>query len=435
MSESPHRRWPRPRRERFGGPANRRDFGWGFLDQALASASTFALTLVMAREFGPAGVGAMVVPYAAFLVALGLQRAVLVDPYLTRVPGNISDERALSATISLSLAIGAVTSIAFVAVGVFVGGPVGAAFIAFSPWIIPALMQALLRSATFRDSRGSVAVVASGLMLVIFVLMVAAGLRGNVTSVVAAWGTGAVVSAGWLIVIVRARPAHLALATHWWRSESMHFGAWLVSGVVVWSACSYGLLVGLAAILGTEAVGGYRAIESVFSPLSLLAPALSNPGLKAMRDSWRITSAMAFRLAVRLSTIGVIGTATYALAVGLGRDAVFYIYGDAFRPYAALIAPIAVGQVFIAGAIGFVILLKVARRGRDAVVAGAAGPVIALAIGVPLGAYFGLTVAAWAIAFSFLPPLYWAVRRATAATHNNDSALGNTQHTPRPVRV
>ncbi len=321
--------------------------------------------------------------------------------------------------MTLSVGGGIVATLAFVSVGLSFRGTIGSGFLAFAPWLIPALTLGLLRPAAFRAGQGEIAALGSGFMLGTFVLAVYFGLQGSIATLVAAWGMGSLVASGWLLVAGQgSRLASPLSAARWWRAEAMHFGGWLVLGTIAWSLFSYGLVAGLAAVTGVAAVGGYRAIESIFSPLSLLAPALANPGFKAMRDAWAEHPREALRLAYRLSAVAVGCMLTYTLVVGVGKDIVFQLYGEEFRRYSSLIVPVAIGQTLAAGSIGFVTLLKVARQGRDAVVAGAGGAFLALLVGLPLGALLGITGAAWGIAISFAPPLLWAARRAAASTRD-----------------
>lgn len=412
----------------------RRSFGWGLLDQTLASATTFALTLATARQFGPTGVGAVAIPYAACLVAMGLQRALLVDPYMTRrASEDIPDARALGSTLSLSFGGGIAGTLIFAGVGLGIGGATGAGFLAFAPWLIPSLIQSVLRPAAFRGGRGDLASLGSGIMLATFALVAGLWLHGSITALIAAWGIGVLASVGWLFAAAqRPRLAGPRAAARWWSVEASHFGGWLAAGAIAWSLFSYSLVAGLAAVTDTASIGGYRAIESIFSPLSLLAPALANPGFKAMRDAWDQHPSEALRLAYRLSVVATLCVGAYALAVASGRDIVFDIYGDGFRMYSSLIAPVAIGQTLVAGTIGFVTLLKVVRRGRDAVVVGAGGALIALVVGLPLGALIGITAAAWGIALSYVAPLFFAVRMATHATRDRRVAANETYSAPPP---
>jgi hypothetical protein len=130
--------------------------------------------------------------------------------------------------------------------------------------------------------------------------------------------------------------------------------------------------------------------------------------------------------ATRLSLVAVLLTALYALIVALGREVIWSVYGEEFRRYAALIAPIAVGQVITSATIGLVIFLKVARKGRDTVIVGVGGALGALILGLPVCALGGLTAAAWAIAAAGVPPLVWAIHAARrVGSEGNTTSVEN----------
>jgi O-antigen/teichoic acid export membrane protein len=420
---------------KHGSATPRPSFGWGLADQTLASLTTLCLTIGAAREFGPSGVGAIAVPYAAILVVLGLQRALLVDPFMTKRWRGDGDERSqLAIGLTLSIVLGLLGLAACSLTGIMAPGAIGKGFIAFAPWIPPTLAQAFLRPAAFKAGRGWAAFVGSGVMLGTFLLAAFLGLRQDEAQLVSAWGLGALASSVWLLASVgRWRLARPLAAISAWRVESMRFGAWLAVGTVSWSVLSYGLLAGLATVTGTASLGGYRAIESIFSPLSLLAPSLAVPGMKTMSDIWKQQPTDVLRIAYRISGLAVVCMAIYALAVGALQTFIFSVLGDGFREYSNLIVPIALGQTVLAGTIGFITLLKVARQGRDVVVAGAGVALLACLVGIPLGAVLGITAAAWGIALSSVPSFLWAVQRARVAVREAvepDARGRTTRSTP-----
>jgi O-antigen/teichoic acid export membrane protein len=405
-------------------PVARSQFAWGFVDQAIASVTTFALTLAVARGTGPAGVGALAIAWAALLVVLGAQRALLVEPFLTRSSSSqVSDERALGGSLVLSVAAGLAGTVVFAVLGAVGSESASAGFEAFAPWVAPVLAQNLLRTAAFRWASGAVAATGSAVFLATFGVLALGGLHGSVRSLVAAWGIGAAVSMVWLFFAGK-RPRWLGpqAAARWWRSEALRFGGYLVAGVIATSIFAYALLGGLAAISGASAVGGYRVIESVFSPLSLLAVALANPGIRAMRDSWRVRPGAALSLAWKISAVAVLCMVVYAVVVGSAQDLVFRLFGEEFSAYSDLIVPVALAQTLIAAAIGPETLLRAARRGRAVMIVGAGGPALACVIGLPLAALAGFTAAVWGIALAFVPPLVWAVVASRLAVREGSRA-------------
>ena len=120
--------------------------------------------------------------------------------------------------------------------------------------------------------------------------------------------------------------AHIALAERRRVSrapaadEASGFGNWLALGEVVFIVSGDPLVVAMTAILGSEDLGGMRAAETVFAPISLIAAAIVLPGLPAMARSNSRSSAEARQLAVRLSGAATVVTALYLVTMVVLSD-------------------------------------------------------------------------------------------------------------------
>src|SRR5450755_2736877 len=78
-------------------------FAWGLTDQALSSATTLLFTLIAARSLGPSGLGTVTLGFAAYLSVLGVHRALVIDPLLTRLESPARTAReALRGAISIT---------------------------------------------------------------------------------------------------------------------------------------------------------------------------------------------------------------------------------------------------------------------------------------------------------------------------------------------
>lgn len=406
------------RRRRLAAALRRRSpFVWGLLDQGFSSATTFVFTTIAARSLGPSGLGAIALGYAMFLIALGLERALIVDPLIARVSASArsADEALRSAatvTILLSLALAGLAAVAAETL------PLGSShgMILFAPWLLPALAHTLLRAWLYREGRGGSATAANAAWLVVLVALVAAGLRSTDWQITAAWGLGACAA----LAVAVARTEHRGLASPrvaggWFVHEALRLGTWLAASGVFFSAATYARVAGMSSILGTAAVGGYRAIEAAFAPTSLVGPALVNPGLPAMRDAVEQRPRRAWALAQRISLFSAAIVTTYVVVLALGQELVFRIFGDDFREYANLIAPVAVGQVLVSLGTGFGIALLAARRASDLALLAILNGALVVALSLPLAATHGLEGAAWGIAVAQLPPLVVAIVLARRA--------------------
>ncbi len=105
----------------------KRKFGWGLLDQVASSGTNFGLSLFGGRLLGASGLGVIAIGFSAYLIVLGLQRALLSEPliivssvqeYEVRRKGTRSS---ISATVGFGVAAACVVGL----LGLWIGGDVG----------------------------------------------------------------------------------------------------------------------------------------------------------------------------------------------------------------------------------------------------------------------------------------------------------------------
>ena len=404
----------------------RRDMGWGVLDQALSSATNFGLTLLAGRLLGPRGLGIVVIAFSVYLLALSLQRALVNDPLVVATAQLAVQERhrAVRSAVTLVLGSGIIFSGVILAIAALLP-PAGASGLRLiAPWIVPTLLQDLWRSVLFRDRRGAAAALNDGLWAVgiVVALPVAIATRQE-WAVMGAWGFGAALGAIAGFAQTRDRPERPGLAWRWWRSKAWPFGRWLGLESLVLSAHSQAVVFLLGWLLGTGGLGGLRAAEAIFAPMTLLGPALDLPGLPAMSRALAESAAAAWRRALQISGMALTAVAAYLLVVGLWRREVLTIvFGAAFAGFGGLVVPISVMQLLYAGAIGFSLLLKAQQRGRALVGSRILSSVISLLLLLYLGSRYGLMGAAWGLALG--NGLRWVSVIVLAVHHRGRSSEG-----------
>src|SRR5439155_26802626 len=91
--------------------------------------------------------------------------------------------------------------------------------------------------------------------------------------VAASWGLGATAGLAWALANFRTRPKPLKRGVEMWRRAAWVLGRWLGGREVLWQASAYSTVLVLAAVLGTNKLGGVRAAQALFSPFSLIAAA------------------------------------------------------------------------------------------------------------------------------------------------------------------
>jgi O-antigen/teichoic acid export membrane protein len=380
----------------------RASVGWGLVDQVLSSGTNLGLVVLGGRLLGPARLGVISVGFAAYVLILVLHRALVPEPLI--VAGASSGkhqwrgmgERGLFASLLLGTTAAAVMGI----VGLVAGGPFGRGLLLFAPWILPALVQDFWRFLLFRDGKGASAAANDGAWVVGMGLstLVTVWFRSDWV-VVSAWGMGALCGAGLGFIQTRLGLRRPSLVWRWWRSEVWPLGRWLSIDRVIATAGSQGAILLIAGLAAASDVGGLRAVQSVFAPLSLLGPAIGLPGLPALSSALNSSPARARWLAMRLSGALVGMALVYLLMVGaFGGALLSALFGPAFRSYRNLIYPIATAQLLIAVGVGFILLLKAARRGRSLLVNDLAGASVLLLAVWLLTQMHGVEGAAWALA-------------------------------------
>ena len=409
-----------------------RTFVWGFIDQGASSAGNLLVSVVAGRLLGPSGLGIIFIGFSSYLVALGLLRAFVVDPLIAMSSTTTDTAKGLADRAGLTIVgcVGCVSSGILVAVGFFTSGSFTRGLLVFGPWLLPALVQDYLRCLLFRDGRGKFVTVLDGTWLLILVCSIPFVVWIDADwAVASAWGIGALVAATMGLFSVRIRPQRPLKALAWWRENAVSLGRWLAGASVVYTVCSYAGVLILGLVLGTVDLGGFRAVLSAMTPLSLIVPALSLPGLPALARASARSTGEATRLATRLGLGASVIASAYVLIFGLAPGLLGALFGDSFSGYASLVWPLGCGQSVAAAAIGFILLLKAQRRGRAFFAARSVASVMSLVFPVSLAIAYGLEGAAWGFAAAAMAGASVTVavalskpRHRPAVTHSADGA-------------
>jgi O-antigen/teichoic acid export membrane protein len=377
---------------------------WAFADQGLSSATNFGLSLLAGRILGPAGLGGVFLGFSAYLIALGYQRGMVTDPLVASSTSLPPHEREGPTRSALTIVILASAGLAVLIglIGLFIGGSVGRGLLLFVPWLPAALVQDFWRVVLFRDGRASAAAANDGAWLVAMGICVpVAWTIGNEWAVVACWGVGAVASAALGFTQTHDHPERLDQAWRWYRKDGWPFGRWLAVAGTLYNLGSRLIVFILVAILGIQALGGLRAAQSLFAPLTLVIPAIGLPGLPALSRALTVSDRRARQLAVRIGLVTLLMTGIFIALLTLdGGKLLPLLFGRSFAKYQTLVWPMVVSQTATASVTGFALLLKAQRRGRAILLQGIAGPLLSLAF-IPALAYAaGVEGAAWGMALN-----------------------------------
>ena len=382
----------------------RRVLGWGFVSQLASSATNFGLSWVAARLLGPDGLGVVFLGFSCYLIALEFQRALLTDPLVARSAALAGEERAAATRNGLAMALlmSLAGALLLGLAGLLLPGDIGRGALLFVPWLVPALVQDFWRMVLFRDGRGRAGAANDLIWLAVMAATVPlAFLAASTWAAVACWGAGALAGMVAGFVQAHARPSRLPPAVRWWRSDAWQLGRWLGAESIVYVLGAQALTLMLAVVLDTRSVGGIRAVQAAFAPLSVVGPALGLPGLPALARRVAVSADQARKLAAGLGGLAAACTLIYVAIATLGGGRLLgLVFGDQFQAFASLVWPIGFRELLVAPALGFTLLLKAQGRGRALVGSRAATSAATLLFGVGLAAAGGVLGAAWGIALA-----------------------------------
>lgn len=369
---------PAPLRRKLG------DSFWGVADQGVFSATNLGVALVVARSGGADELGLWAVAVAALLLGAGLQRTLLVDPWIVH-EGSAGRPLALGRLVAalvvgwVALAgIGGVASVSLEAHATLLT--------ALAVTAVPYLAQDALRSVLL-VRRGARSVAANdaltGAAQVVCALLLPGGAVGGVWAFGAGCAVGVV--AGMLalrgrVSLLGGEPARLATL--------LRTGRWF--GLASLSFMAGNQLFPFAAALaaGTAVFGSFRAAATFFIPLQLLTTGLNRIWLvelsrvRGEEDLARAIGTRSRRLAAFSLAWGIVGLA-------VGGTVVEAAFGPDFAVERALMAVLAASSVLQAVYAVEAVAARASIQGQRLVgarIAAAGVSVAAIFVFAPLGA-------------------------------------------------
>ncbi len=373
-------------------------FSFGLVAQTCSSVTNFGLVVIAGHLLGPSGLGTLLIGLAAYMTLLGLLRGLVTDPLIATSSGSDTAGKAWSARAALTLVL--VTSVVaaglLAGIGILLPTAIGRGLLLFAPWLAPSLVQDLGRSIVFRDQTGRRTVFSDATwLLTMAVAAPFAFALGSDWAVVSCWGVGAVSWAVMALYQVGWRPIRLSHAISWWKLDARHLARWLGVQAVIYNVVSYMTVLLLAGVLGSSDYGGFRAVQSVFAPLTLLGPALALPGLplvsRLIVDSRRRALGVAAQLAGLITAV----TCVYVLVLCAIPGVLVFFFGRGFADFREIMIPIGLAQVLAAPAFGLMLFLKAEQRGATLLWFATLNALVYLVLTVTLGSAFGIDGAAW----------------------------------------
>jgi len=342
--------------------------------------------------------------FSTYLMALSFERALLTEP-MVALSSDLPLPRRARVTEEMfglvligSLAASGGTAVA----GVFAGGGLGRGLLIIAPWLPALLIQDFWRTVLFRDGRPRAAALNDATWLI--AMAAVAPLAWEIHSawaVVGCWAFGGAFGTLLGFGQTRCLPRRPVKTIKWWRAKMWPLARWLGTTSVVYWTSSYSTVLILVSLVGTGGLGGYRAVSTIFAPLTLVSAAVSLPGLPAISRALVSSRGAAVALSTRLGLLSLAITATYVGTLSVGSGSVVpRIFGRSFQQFEYLIWPIGVGQLVSAITVGFTLLLIAEGRGSAYLVCTVVGSAVSPTLVYVLGDLYGLKGAAWAMSGS-----------------------------------
>lgn len=395
-------RWPRR-----GSTASRATVTMA--DQCVASASNFAVGIVVARISGPSGLGAFALAYTVWILLATLHRSMITDPMaiMGDMRGDDKDEyvrRGFAANVTLDvMAAGIIAAVGSALL--VVGQPTfGIGLLSVAPWVIVLDLQDYWRWIGFMRGQPKKSLVNdlvfNAVQASAFVAIFLAGLH-SVFAVVAAWGMGAAVAALYGLRQFSVRPSIRGGSEFLWSRR--HTSQWLASErAASWGAGQlYLILAGV--ILGPAALGGLKAAQGlVAGPTTVVVNASGSFGLpEATRQLAERGWTGMIKVSRFVTGVGVAASVACGAVVFVAAPLLLKVlYGPEFVKYAPCARLFAVSVVLAALGVGPIITLTATRRVRPLFVLQLAKLAFSVAAVSFLAAVYGVTGAAIAYVLS-----------------------------------
>lgn len=260
-------------RRRVTAPGPRR-VSAGLIDQLLSSLTNFTLTIAVARSTPLRDVGTFSALFAAYLLLLGLSRALLAEPYVIRYAGRARHDEAgpRQAVLGGALTVGLSGGAAAAILALLLRGGVSATLMAFAV-ILPGLLVAdAVRYVHFAAGEPSRAVIIDLVWSIVAIGAIAGAVATGEASIsvfLVAWGAGAYAAMTVGLAQLGSGPKPRAAWAHVRAQRDL--GLPLLGDFLVTQGWNQALVYGVAAVGGLTVLGTLRSAEILLGPLNVLS--------------------------------------------------------------------------------------------------------------------------------------------------------------------
>jgi O-antigen/teichoic acid export membrane protein len=390
---------------------------WGLADQALSSLTNFALNLFAARSLPLAEFGAFALLFSAYLIVLGVSRALGSEVLVVRFSGRQDGRHeAMRASLGVALSVGCAAGLLAVVAAAAMSGPLRAALLVLAVCLPALLIQDAWRFLLFAEGRPAAAAFNDLVWAVVLAVTLPLAVRrgADAAALMGAWGMAAAAAAVVGFLQARVFPAPAAVRG-WLFQHGDLAGRYLLEFAAI--ALTQASWVLVAAVAGSAVVGAVRAAQLLFGPVNVLLMGANLAGVpEAARAATRTPSEAVYvgRWIAAGATAGVVLWGVALLVVP--QDWISLLFRDATTAARALYLPTFVAMALlplITGANVVIRGLAAASRGLRARWLQSVLLTVGLVLGAALG---GAQGGAWALACALgVATVVWWVAAVSAA--------------------
>lgn len=331
---------PNARRSRIHSFVGR--FGYGVADQLVSSLSNVVVMIAIARQVSATDFGAFSLGYFAYIACLGFARAVNGDVLIVH-SGEELDERQRDLAVGSAAALGGILAAPIVIAAALTADPSRGALLVFAVFLPPLLVQDFCRQIALVSGKAAVALVSDSQWLVLTLTGVAIWSTfgsPELNGLIAVWGVAGVVS---LLPFAMARVARIEFNVRSWLGHRVETRRRLGTDFFLSLGIRQLALLGLGAFVGLQALGAFRAGQTIFGLVAVVQYALIQVGTVSAARSWATQRTFHVRPCVAISTVLTFASLALAGALALLPSSVGQaLLGDTWSGAQALFLPIGV---------------------------------------------------------------------------------------------
>lgn len=248
---------------------------WGIVSQAMNSGGNLLVAIMVARSSSVQQFGIWSLAYSAFIIAITFSRGVASSPELLNARSEAAELRNPLGCLAVSFAVGVLASMCVLA-GAVVFPALRPAGLIFAVFIPIACQQDTLRFLAFAQENPKRAALLDGVWTVAqaigFGALVGWNVRGTVLPTLV-WGMAAL-----LAVVIGLRDygsAGNVRAARDFLRDNKWAGKRLLADTVLVTISMHGVTLALAAWSGIEAVGAFKAGQTLLGGINLLVAGLT----------------------------------------------------------------------------------------------------------------------------------------------------------------